>query len=340
MKKNKSHEKEKVQPEEEVCECCINIRALISLGILLIVGYILIWSIMPVDEGEIPKQLHTPVETLKSIFRWPLLISMALGAFIGIGQSIKCVAPLIEEMIKKIFGTEEERHPAEVKKLNQISDLIKSNTFTTVGATGVVLGLVLTPGLHAPKKLETTLPLTIDLKPTVNEGPAPTVSLSPQILVAEAQKSEIPVTLNIKTKFEGTGENTQTVPSTIKISVDDDAKKWLSELKIAIATPKPDDRLDQLSAVTTDLYLWSSLKEQSMTKYQAQIQQMSAELIRLAVETNFAQRTAFSAVQTSQSSTEICQTAAWRPPEEIDACSKALESYKKFKAQTSNTKTN
>lgn len=340
MIKNKSQEKENPEKGGEACECCINIRALVSLGVLLLAGYLLVWPITQLHDNEIPKQLQKPVETLRIIFHWPLLISMALCVFIVIGQSIKCVAPLIEEMIKKIFGTDEERNPPPVKKPNLISDLLTSNAFTTVGATGVVLGLVLTPGLHAPKDLETTLPLTIDLKPTINEGPAPTVALSPQILVAEAQKSEIPITLNIKTKVEGTNENTQAVPSTIQITLDEDAKKWLSDLKIAIATPKPDDRLDQLSAATTDLYRWSDLKERSITKYQLQIQQMNAELIRLAVETNFAQRTAFSAVQTSQSSDDICQTAEWRPPEELEACSKALVAYEKFKNQIQKTKNN
>lgn len=330
MTKERSHKEETPSPETKICECCINIRALISVGILLLAGYFLLRSINLIDDREIPKQLGVEIETPKGIFRWPIVVLMTLGVFIAIGESIKCTHPLIEELIKKIFKERENPNPPANTQITQITNLFNSKGFTAIGATGVVLGVVLSPSIHGPDNLQKNLPLAINLQPTVTEGPPPKISLTPQILVTEVQASDIPVTFNIKPKLEGAGEIAQMIPNTIKITVDDDAKKWLSDLKIAMAESKSDERLKQLSAATTDLYRWSDLKERSMTKYQAQIQQMNAQLVRLAVETNFAQRTALSAVQTSQSSTDTCQTAAWRSTEELEACHNALTAYAPF----------
>jgi len=72
---------------------------------------------------------------------------------------------------------------------------------------------------------------------------------------------------------------------------------------------------------------WSAQKELALGQYQARMEQMNADLTHLAVETNFAQRIGLRAVQTSESTPDLCQTAPWRAPAELKACEQALQSF-------------
>lgn len=329
--------------EKKVCECCIQVRALISLGLLGLVGFIALAAIK-----TIPKQVDfngwsIPGHILKTLVHMPIVMVLALSTFLVLAQSIQCARALVQKLLNDIFGESQgaaagnrgqdsgASHHLDGSRLGHFNSW---SSVRTVGAIGVTLIVASHPELHTPeeppeppaKKPE----VTFDVSTKVQGELAPIINLKPQLTLPEKAQVDLPIAVQVRPVVTGQpsgGMSITVPPQAFQLTLAPEAQAWLQDLKIAFQAPKPDPRLEQLTTATTHLLDWSRQTESSLAHYEARQLQMNASLTRLAVETNFAQRVGFQAVQSSQSTQNPCQVAPWRDPAELKACDDALRSF-------------